>query len=179
MATGGDASDRSLLRRWIIVGAAAGALVGLLLTAGIALGIGSKIGTCVTAVLAGLGKPAEARRVGVVHVLFNLLGALMWIPFIDGLGAMATAVSPAFPELEGIERLAAETPRQVANAITIFALINLGVMIWFTRPIAALAEKIVPDKPVEAPEKVEPKRYSVELGAPAKTATADAQAAMT
>ena len=46
--------------------------------------IGSKIGTCVTAVLAGLGKPAQARQVGVVHVLFNCLGALLWISTTGG-----------------------------------------------------------------------------------------------
>jgi len=52
---------------------------------------------------------------------------------------MAVAFSPVYPELEGIERLAAETPRQVANAITIFAVVNLAVMIWFTGPVARLA----------------------------------------
>jgi phosphate:Na+ symporter len=127
------------------------------LEAGIALGIGSKIGTCVTALLAGIGKPSEAQRVGVVHVLFNLLGAFMWLPFIALLGVAAAAVSPAYPELLGIERLAAETPRQVANAITIFAIVNLSVMIWFTGPIARLAEKLVRDRPVPEPDRVRKK----------------------
>jgi phosphate:Na+ symporter len=127
------------------------------LEAGISLGIGAKIGTCVTAVLAGLGKPPEARRVGVVHVLFNVLGALLWLPFIDQLGAMATSVSPAYPDLAGVARLAAETPRQVANAITIFAAVNLCVMIWFTGPIAWLAKKLVRDRPVSEPERAAPK----------------------
>lgn len=127
------------------------------LEAGISLGIGAKIGTCVTALLAGIGKPPEARRVGVVHTLFNVLGALLWLPFIDQLAAMATAVSPSHPELEGVERLAEETPRQVANAITIFACINLSVMIWFTRPVARLAERLVPERPEKKPERVEPK----------------------
>ncbi len=127
------------------------------LEAGISLGIGAKIGTCVTAVLAGLGKPPEARRVGVVHVLFNVLGALLWLPFIDQLGAMATSVSPVYPDLAGVARLAAETPRQVANAITIFAAVNLCVMIWFTGPIAWLAKKLVRDRPVSEPEKATPK----------------------
>lgn len=138
------------------------------LEAGIALGIGAKIGTCVTALLAGLGKPSEARRVGVVHVLFNVLGALLWLPFIEQLGAMATVVSPAYPDLAGVERLAAETPRQVANAITIFAAANLGVMIWFTGPIAWLARKLVRSLPVTEPEKAAPKFLdSVFLDTPA------------
>ena len=116
-------------------------------------GSGRRSAPCVTAVLAGLGKPPEARRVGVVHVLFNVLGALLWLPFIDQLGAMATSVSPVYPDLAGVTRLAAETPRQVANAITIFAAVNLCVMIWFTGPIAWLAKKLVRDRPVSEPEK--------------------------
>jgi len=129
----------------------------LTLEAGIALAIGAKIGTCVTAVLSGIGRPAEAQRVGVVHVLFNVLGALLWLPFIDQLAFMSQAVSPSFAELTGVEKLAAETPRQVANAITLFAVANLGVMIWFTGPIAKLAERIVPDRPTAEPKRTEPK----------------------
>lgn len=116
------------------------------LEAGISLGIGAKIGTCVTAVLAGLGKPAEAQRVGAVHVLFNVLGALMWLPFIDHLALLASAVSPTAPHLQGVERLAEETPRQVANAITIYACVNLLIMIWFAKPLALLAGKLIPDR---------------------------------
>lgn len=127
------------------------------LEAGISLGIGAKIGTCVTALLAGIGKPPEARRVGVVHTLFNVLGALLWLPFIDQLAIMAAAVSPSHPELAGVARLAEETPRQVANAITIFACINLAVMIWFTKPLARLAERLVPARPAKESKRVEPK----------------------
>ena len=127
------------------------------LEAGIALGIGAKIGTCVTALLAGLGKPAEARQVGVVHVLFNVLGAVFWMPFIPQLAAIATEISPQFPELTGIDRMAEETPRQVANAITVFAVVNLAVMIWFTGPIAKLARKLVPDQKEEPPSAAQPK----------------------
>ncbi len=138
------------------------------LEAGISLGIGAKIGTCITAMLAGIGKPPEAQRVGAVHVIFNVLGALLWLPFIDQLAAMATAVSPTASGLEGTAKLAEETPRQVANAITIFACINLSVMIWLTKPIARLAEKIIPDRPVPEPELVEPKYLNPAfLGTPA------------
>lgn len=129
----------------------------LTLEAGICLGIGSKIGTCVTAVLAGIGKRVDAQRVGLVHVLFNLFGALLWLPFIDQLASLATAVSPAYPELMGTDRLAAETPRQVANSITIFAIINVAVMIWFVTPIARLAERLIPTRRKPEPEHLQPK----------------------
>jgi len=45
------------------------------LPAGIALAFGANIGTCVTALLAAIGKPREALRAAAVHVLFNVLGA--------------------------------------------------------------------------------------------------------
>jgi len=43
------------------------------LSAGIALVFGANIGTCVTALLASIGKPREAVRAGLVHILFNLI----------------------------------------------------------------------------------------------------------
>ncbi len=44
------------------------------LPAGIALAFGANIGTCITAVLAAIGKPTEAKRAACVHVLFNVAG---------------------------------------------------------------------------------------------------------
>jgi len=44
------------------------------LAAGIALAFGANIGTCVTALLASIGKPRKAVRAGLVHVCFNVLG---------------------------------------------------------------------------------------------------------
>ena len=51
------------------------ALQGLItLEAGIALALGSNVGTCVTAGLAAIGKSREAIRVAVAHVGFNVIG---------------------------------------------------------------------------------------------------------
>ena len=47
------------------------------LEAGIALIFGANVGTCGTALLASIGKPAEALQVGVVHLLFNVLGVVL------------------------------------------------------------------------------------------------------
>jgi len=49
------------------------------LEAGIALIFGANVGTCLTALLASLGKTAEALQVGVVHLLFDVLGVAIWI----------------------------------------------------------------------------------------------------
>ena len=119
------------------------------LPAGIALAMGANIGTCVTALLAAIGKPREAIRAATTHVLFNIAGVLLWISFIDQLANFVTAISPAHSELAGAQRLAAETPRQVANAHTIFNIANTLVFIWFTTLIARFVEWLVPDRPLD------------------------------
>jgi phosphate:Na+ symporter len=119
------------------------------LPAGIALAFGANIGTCVTALLASIGKTREAFRAAVVHVLFNIAGVVVWLGLIDQLANVVTALSPSHPELSGTQRLAAETPRQIANAHTIFNVANTLIFIWFTGQIARLAEWLVPDRPLE------------------------------
>jgi len=118
----------------------------LTLPAGIALALGANIGTCATALLAALGKPTEAVRAATVHVIFNILGVLIWLPFLDLLSGMATAVSPAGTGLGEKAELAFEVPRQIANANTIFNVINTVLFIGFTTWFARLAERLVPDR---------------------------------
>ena len=119
------------------------------LPAGIALAFGANIGTCATALLAVIGKPREAVRAAIVHLLFNVCGVLIWLPFIGFIAALVTDISPAYPDLTGTARLAAETPRQIANAHTFFNIANTLIFIWFTTQIARLVEWLVPDKPLE------------------------------
>jgi phosphate:Na+ symporter len=119
------------------------------LPAGIALAFGANIGTCVTALLAAIGKPREALRAAAVHVLFNILGVLVWLGFITHLANFVTWFSPTHPELMGTERLAAETPRQIANAHTIFNIANTFIFIGFAGQFARFVEWLVPDRPIE------------------------------
>jgi len=118
----------------------------LALPAGIALALGANIGTCVTALLAALGKPAEAVRAAVVHITFNIAGVLIWLPFLTILAEIAVDISPAAAGLEGTAKLAAEVPRQIANANTMFNVINTLLFIGFTTWFARLAEKLIPER---------------------------------
>ncbi len=119
----------------------------LSLQAGIVLALGANIGTCITALLAALGKPVEAVRASVVHVSFNIVGVLIWLPFLSILSDVAVSISPASAEgLAGKEKLADEVPRQIANANTMFNVINTLLFIGFTTWFARLAEKLVPDR---------------------------------
>jgi phosphate:Na+ symporter len=119
------------------------------LPTGIAIALGAKIGTCVTALIASVGAGVGARRAASFHVLLNLGGALLWLPLIGVLADLATWLSPTFPDLTGTARLAAETPRQVANAYTVFAAVNLLLVIGFTRRIARGLERLVRERPVD------------------------------
>ncbi|MGI9351285.1 MAG: Na/Pi cotransporter family protein [Rhizobiaceae bacterium] len=127
------------------------------LEGGIALALGANIGTCATAGLAAIGKPREAVRVAVAHVTFKIVGVLLIVWFIPPFADLVRAISPVSEELTGIEKLAADTPRQVANAHTIF---NIGIALLFL-PLAAVfarfCEWVVPDKPIQEPDVIQTK----------------------
>ncbi len=119
----------------------------LSLHAGIALALGANIGTCVTALMAAMGKPPEAVRAAMVHVTFNIVGVIIWLPFIAKLALLAEMVSPLSPDLDGAARIAAEVPRQIANANTIFNVINTLLFLPFTAFFAVLVNKIIRERP--------------------------------
>jgi phosphate:Na+ symporter len=126
----------------IVIVLAGQGLIGL--ETAIAVALGANIGTCATAGLAIIGKPREAVRAALVHVLFNVAGVAIWIALI--------------PELADLVRiLTADAPRQVANAHTIFNVANTFIFIGFTPQIARLVEWMVPDRPLGAEEPLQPK----------------------
>ncbi len=135
------------------------AMQGLItLEAGIALALGANIGTCVTAGLASLGKPREAVRVAMCHVLFKIVGVLIMLPFIGPFAKIVVSISPSAAEgLTGLEAIAAVLPRQVANAHTIF---NIGIAVLFLPFISQFARLVfwlVPDKPLPETDEIQPK----------------------
>lgn len=77
---------------------------------GIAIVLGSNIGTCLTALLAGLGGGRYGRYVAYSHIMLNVAGAALFYPFIDGLHALAAW-------------LAADPAVQIARAQTLFNVI--------------------------------------------------------
>jgi phosphate:Na+ symporter len=127
------------------------------LEAGIALALGANVGTCVTALLATIGKPRAAIRAATVHVVFNVAGALLWVGLIPELAEFVRQISPAAADLSGAARLADETPRQIANAHTAFNLVNTLAFIGFTGPIARLVTWLVPERPPFVPERARPR----------------------
>jgi len=104
------------------------------LPAALAMVLGANLGSCVTAVLASLGKPAEARQAAVIHVLFNSIGVIAWFPFLSVLEDVTRALSD-------------DLPRQIAHAHTLFNVTNAIFLIGFVGPMAKAARWIVPDAP--------------------------------
>lgn len=102
--------------------------------AGISLILGANIGTCVTAVLSAFGKPKAAMRVAFSHIFFNVAGVIIWYFFIDQLALLVKTISENAPS------------RQIANAHTIFNMVNTFLFIWLTGPVAKLVLLILPQK---------------------------------
>jgi len=130
----------------------------LALPAGIALALGANIGTAVTTAIMGImsSKSTDAVRASVVHVAFNILGTLIWLPFIWLLVDIAVWASPMSAGLEGTAKAAAEVPRQIANANTLFNVINTLLFIGFTGVFAKMAERLVPERKVPEGVIIEP-----------------------
>ena len=106
------------------------------LEAGIPLIFGANVGTCVTALLAGLNASREAKRVAIAHVTFNLLGVGLFCFWI-----------PTFAEF--ISQTSDNIPRQIANAHTIFNILATVVFIPFTPLVAKLILKYFPDEEID------------------------------
>jgi phosphate:Na+ symporter len=137
------------------------------LPAGIALVFGASIGTCVTAMLAAIGKPRDAVRAALAHVLFNVIGVLLWLGFIEQMAQWIIWLSPVAEDLSGTAKLAAEAPRQIANANTLFNLLNCLLFLPFTKQLAWLVRQFVPDKPSPVPSETRPQYLdSLLLGTP-------------
>ncbi len=124
------------------------------LESGIGLIFGANVGTCVTAVISAIGRPREAVQAAWVHIVFNAGGVLLWMFFIPPFAELVRSLSSSSAELDGMARLAAETPRQIANAHTLFNVGNALLFIGFTGPLAKLVDRIVPRRP--EPEGVKP-----------------------
>ncbi|MCP4407989.1 MAG: Na/Pi cotransporter family protein, partial [Gammaproteobacteria bacterium] len=102
-------------------------------------------------------------RVAVAHVAFKIVGVAMIIGFIPQLAEFVRYISPVEAGLTGLDKLAAETPRQIANAHTLF---NVGIAFAFlplTSLFARFCEWLVPDKPLEVEDAVQSKYLDGDL----------------
>lgn len=107
------------------------------LEAGVAIVIGANIGTCVTAVLAAIGRPPAARRVAAAHVTINVLGGLAWIGFTGQLAALGRWMAGGSDDVA----------RQLANAHTVFNVSVALVMLPLLGVLVGWLDRRIPDEP--------------------------------
>lgn len=121
--------------------ASVGMLQALSMTGGISYAvavpiiIGQNIGTCITAVLSSIGVTTNAKRVAVVHVVFNVLGALIFLPIYE-LGHYF--INYPFAE--------ATNPFGIAVCHSIFNIATTIVLFPFAKQLEKIAMYIVKDK---------------------------------
>jgi phosphate:Na+ symporter len=127
------------------------------LETGLALALGANLGTTATAMLASIGKRAEAVQTALAYLIFKLVTSLSWLLLLVPLAGAMRVISPEHPELEGLARLAAETPRQIANGFMLLNVLNAAVCIWFSGPLAALVQRLHPGRPEPASTVEQPK----------------------
>jgi len=114
------------------------------LETGIALALGASLGTPVTALLATIGRPPVALRGALIHVVFNVVGVTIMLLLLTPLAELARAISPTTPGLTGTDALAADAPRQIANAYTLAKTGMLLLFLPITTQLARLVERVVP-----------------------------------
>ena len=97
--------------------------------------LGINIGTCVTALLAGIGANANAKRASVIHLLFNCFGSLVFF-ILCYFAPVDKWLLAAFPEIE----------TQIAMFHTFFNVITTLFLVWFIKPLVKLATLMVPER---------------------------------
>ncbi|GBF10133.1 Na/Pi cotransporter family protein [Tepidibacillus sp. HK-1] len=104
---------------------------GIPLDFGLAIVLGANIGTCFTAVLASMGGSIEGKQVAIAHVLLNLLGVILFYPFIPQFSEIVRVLTP-YPAV------------QIAHFQLIFNLISSLVVLPFAKPFAYLTLLLSP-----------------------------------
>ena len=111
------------------------------LNQGIYLTLGSNIGSCIVAILAGMSSGLNAKRTALIHFLFNVFGVIIFMVF--GF-FMRTFTGTTFGDLfYGVF----PTPQiDLAMFHTTFNVITVIIMLPLTSKLIALVTKILPGK---------------------------------
>lgn len=120
----------------------------LTLPAAISIAFGANIGTTATALLSSLGASREGKRVALVHFIFNVVGVVLFFPFMGPFAGLIERVTL----LMGSETVT----RQIANAHMFFNVINTLIFLPFTKPLARLVTRIIPDRKGDVVEAFKP-----------------------
>ncbi|WP_291243712.1 Na/Pi cotransporter family protein [Fournierella sp.] len=96
---------------------------------------GQNIGTCITAVLASIGTSRNAKRTTLIHLMFNIIGTIIF-----------TIVCVLFPLPALVASFTPENiPGQIANMHTLFNIVTTLLLLPLGTQMAALTERILPE----------------------------------
>ena len=109
--------------------------------AGLCLMLGANIGTCLTAIVACIGKSRAAQRTAAAHVLFKVVGVILILPFLT---EFETIVRYVYPHHD----LATASPRDIANAHLLFNTFIALIFLPIIPLVATVLQKIIPHKVV-------------------------------
>ncbi len=96
---------------------------------------GQNIGTCITAVLASLGASRSAKRATCIHLLFNVIGTVVF-----------TVVVLVFPITAMIEAAVPSPKAEIAMMHVIFNLVTTALLLPLGGWLAKLATLLLPDR---------------------------------
>lgn len=105
--------------------------------------MGSNIGSCVVAIMAGFTSGLNAKRTALIHLLFNVIGVVIFV--IVGLilgNTVGITYSSVFSEIFS------EPATQLAMFHTVFNVITVIIMLPLTGGLIKLVTTIIPDKEV-------------------------------
>lgn len=109
---------------------------------GIYLTMGSNIGSCVVAVIAGVTSGTNAKRTALIHLLFNCSGVIIFLLAAWGLGWFDLSYGGLF------ERIFPSAPQvQLAMFHTFFNTVTVAIMLPLTGMLVALVQRMIPERP--------------------------------
>lgn len=95
--------------------------------------MGQNIGTCITAILSSIGANRGAKRVAAVHLSFNLIGTALFLVVFYTANAIVH-----FDWLTDVMQA-----HHIAIVHSLFNIVTTMTLVWFTKPLEALACKVV------------------------------------
>ena len=128
----------------IILTLAYGKVIGIAFA--VASVLGSNVGSTIDAVIAAIGSKLNARRTAMVHVLFNVLGALIFLIFFNPSLSLLYYLTPDDSHL-------ADITIRLALFHSLFNIINTLIALPFIPYIARFVKWLVKDKGDESAER--------------------------
>ena len=105
--------------------------------------LGSNIGSCVTALISSIGTSVNARRASIIHLLFNITGALLFTIML--LIWSKGVVGSYFYEVTFCKWFSQHTT-QIAMFHTFFNVFCTLIFLPFTKVLVKLSEVIIPER---------------------------------